>query len=162
MNESKVMSTNIKKRVAIVQTKAVKEKSILLGFRKITSTKDAAIIGRKLLDGADREQIVVCSLNVRGEPVSLQVVAIGSSTACHVDIKEIFKYAILSNTVNIIVFHNHPSGEPQPSREDYEITKRFLEAGKLLDIKVLDHIILGDNDRFFSMLCGGDEVKDYQ
>ena len=60
--------------------------------------------------------------------------------------REVFKNAILSNAVSIIVFHNHPSGDSRPSSSDFGISKKLREAGKLLDIEVLDHIVLGDEE----------------
>ncbi len=60
-----------------------------------------------------------------------------------------FKSAILSNASNIILAHNHPSGNPEPSRQDMDMTKRLAEAGRLLGIEVLDHVIVSD-DRYFS------------
>lgn len=160
MNEKNELSVR-RKRVAIVQTKAVKDRSILVGLRKITNPEDAASVGRYLVEDADREYLVVCCLNSRGEPVSLQVVSIGSTDACYAETKELFKYAILSNAVSIILFHNHPSGDPSPSGDDYIFTKKIIEAGKILGIKVIDHIILGDDNKYFSTMSGGDEGKDY-
>lgn len=161
MNENITKEPVIRKRIDIVQTKAVKDRSIFVGCRKITNSKDAASIAKNLVEDADREHLVVCCLNSRGEPVSLQVVYIGTTNACYAETKELFKYAILSNAVGIIVFHNHPSGDPSPSADDYLFTKKLTEAGNILGIKVLDHIILGDDDRYFSILSGGDEGKSY-
>jgi DNA repair protein RadC len=65
--------------------------------------------------------------------------------------REIFKVAILSNSATIIIFHNHPSGHVEPSEEDITITKRLKECGKLMGIELLDHIIIGSEDRYCSL-----------
>ena len=80
------------------------------------------------------------------------VVAKGSVNYCQVSIIEIFKMAVISNAVKIIMFHNHPSGNPVPSREDKEITKKVREVGELLEIELLDHIIIGRNGAYYSFM----------
>ena len=64
--------------------------------------------------------------------------------------REVFKAAILGNAAAIILFHNHPSGDPDPSREDRELTRRLIDAGRILGIDVLDHVVLGDEGQYFS------------
>ena len=68
--------------------------------------------------------------------------------------REVFKEAIKVNAASIIVAHNHPSGDPAPSREDVAVTERLVKAGKIMDIQVLDHIIIGDS-RYLSMKESG-------
>nr|WP_279232882.1 JAB domain-containing protein [Mobilisporobacter senegalensis] len=75
----------------------------------------------------------------------------GTVNSCIVSPKEVFKHAILSNAVNIIVFHNHYSGDPTASIEDINTTKRLVDAGNLLGISVVDQIIIGDEDIFLSL-----------
>jgi DNA repair protein RadC len=77
------------------------------------------------------------------------VVAIGSLTAALVHAREVFKPAVLANAAAVILAHNHPSGDPEPSREDRELTERLVKAGRLLGITVLDHVIVGE-ERFYS------------
>jgi len=64
--------------------------------------------------------------------------------------REVFKAAILGNAAAIILFHNHPSGDPEPSREDRDLTRRLTDAGRILGIEVLDQVILGDEARYYS------------
>ena len=71
--------------------------------------------------------------------------SVGSLTASVVHPREVFKLAIQQTAASMILVHNHPSGDPNPSREDINITNRLVQVGKLMDIPVLDHIILGDN-----------------
>ncbi len=93
-------------------------------------------------------------------PVSMEVVAIGMVNQCLVEMREVFKNAILSNVVSIIVFHNHPSGDSQPSRSDLDISKKLRQAGEILDIEVLDYIVLGDEE--FHSIANTLEWKSWQ
>lgn len=138
------------KRVNIVSIKMVKESSILYEGRKISSPSDGAEIGRRFLEDKDREELVVCCLNTKNQPTAISTVSIGSLNASIVHPREVFKVAILSNAASIIVFHNHPSGEPTPSSEDISITTRLKECGKIIGIELMDHIIIGD-DRYCSL-----------
>ena len=144
------------KRINIVSLKLVREGSILYQTRRISSPKDAVGIGQQFLEEADREQVIVCCLDTKNQPVSVNVVSMGTLNSSLVHPREVFKTAILSNAANIILFHNHPSGDPSPSQEDISITKRIQEAGTLLGIELLDHLIIGFEDRFCSMKERGD------
>ncbi|MEW9673574.1 RadC family protein [Ammoniphilus sp. 3BR4] len=84
----------------------------------------------------------------------VEKVSVGSLNSAIVDPREVFKAAILHNAASIIVGHNHPSGDPTPSREDLSVTNRLVEAGKILGIEVLDHLILGE-ERFQSLKESG-------
>ena len=81
----------------------------------------------------------------------MNIVSIGTLYSSLVHPREVFKTAILSNAASIILFHNHPSGDPEPSTEDTTITKRIKEAGTLMGIELLDHVIIGSEGRFYSM-----------
>lgn len=138
------------KRINIVSLKMVKEGSILYDVRKLSSPSEAAGLGRKFLDEADREQVIVCCLDNKNQPVSVNIVSMGTVNSSLVHPREVFKTAVLSNAASIILFHNHPSGDPEPSQEDINITERIKEAGKILGIELLDHIIIGSENRFIS------------
>jgi DNA repair protein RadC len=75
-------------------------------------------------------------------------VSVGSMSTSVVHPRDAFRAAILQGASAVILVHNHPSGDPAPSREDFDVTKRMVNAGKILGIKVLDHIIIGDNDYY--------------
>lgn len=139
-----------RKRVDIVSIKMVKESSFLYENRKITSPKEAVSLLRKFLDESDREQFIVCCMDTKNQPTSINVVSIGTLSSSLVHPREVFKSAILGNSASIIVAHNHPSGDPSPSKEDIDITERLKEAGKIIGINILDHIIIG-NDRHISL-----------
>jgi len=99
---------------------------------------------------------VVILLDRKNAPIGINTVSIGSLTASVVHMRETFKAAILANAAALLCGHNHPSGDPEPSREDRALTQRLVEAGKLLGIDMLDHIVLGDgNTAYFSFADQG-------
>ena len=100
---------------------------------------------RPFFDGLDREQFLVCCLDAKHAIIGVNVVSIGSLSLSIVHPREVFKAAILLNSSAIICAHNHPSGDPAPSPEDRQLTKRLIEAAELLGITLLDHIILGED-----------------
>jgi DNA repair protein RadC len=132
------------KRVNIVSVKLVRESSILYDRRRIRSPQDAYELVKKFLEDKDREHFIVVTLDTKNQPVSINVCHIGSLNASLVSPREVMKSAILSSAASIMVAHNHPSGETTASREDVEVTKRLAEAGKLMGIELLDHLIIGD------------------
>jgi DNA repair protein RadC len=138
------------KRVNIVSVKMVRESSILYPERTVRSPKAAYELVKMFLEGADREHFLVVCLDTKNQPVSITTSHVGSLNSSIVHPREVFKTAVLSNAATVIVAHNHPSGQPEPSREDLEVTKRLCEAGKVLGIEVMDHIIVGDG-RFYSL-----------
>ena len=99
---------------------------------------------------SDRETFLTCWVDTRNDATGFEVVAVGSLNGTLVHSREVFKAAILASAAGIILCHNHPSGNPQPSREDIELTKRLSAAGDIIGIKVLDHLILVHDGRNFS------------
>lgn len=144
------------KRVDIVQCKLVKEApSIRYAPRFISSPDDAHGLVKLLLADADREMMVLVCLDRKGQPTHMQTVSIGTLSSSLVHPREVYKAAILSNSGSIILAHNHPSGDPTPSRQDIEVTNRMKEAGELLGIELMDHIIIGHDDRYVSLKSTG-------
>lgn len=109
---------------------------------QINNDQDAYELVKEEMVNSDREIFLSIMLTVRNELIGVETVSIGSVTECTAMPREIFKSAILANAVSVILCHNHPSGDLTPSREDVNITKRLIEAGELLRIKVLDHLIV--------------------
>ena len=136
--------SNVAKRINIVSIKMVKESSFLYQTRQILSPNDAYEMIKEQLEGLDREQFIIACLNTKNEPMNISVVSVGSLNKAIVHPREVFKTAILSNAASIMAFHNHPSGETTPSQQDIQLTNRLYEAGELLGIKLLDHLIIGD------------------
>jgi DNA repair protein RadC len=140
-----------RKRVSIIKAAIIKERTMLYGARKINTPALAADLARTLFTNTDREMLIVTSLDAKCNPMSLEIAAIGNVNSCIVSPREIFKNAILSNAVHIMIFHNHLSGDCTPSNEDIAITKRLIECGDLIGIPLLDHIITGDGHSYLSM-----------
>lgn len=138
------------KRVGIVSLKLIKENSVLYEIRTIRSPYDAYKLIKNFLIDSDREKFVVACLDTKNQPVNISVVSIGSVNSAIVHPREVFKVAMLSNASKIICFHNHPSGNLKCSKEDENITNRLKECGEILGIELVDHIIVGDNDTYFS------------
>jgi len=139
------------KRVQVVGLRMVRESaSLLYSDRKIQTPTDAANLFRQFIGDFDRECFAIICLNTKNEPTALHQVSTGTLNASLVHPRETFKLAILANSASIIACHNHPSGQPEPSREDVELTERLRDSGCLLGISLLDHIILG-NGNFVSM-----------
>jgi DNA repair protein RadC len=103
----------------------------------------------------DRESFVCVSIDARNRAIGFDVVAIGTMTGVEVHPREVFRAAILAGAVGICVAHNHPSGDPTPSPEDASLTQRLRDAGRLVGIPVLDHMVIGDGDRFYSFASRG-------
>ena len=102
----------------------------------------AVEILRRQLPLEDREVFVAVLMDTRNQVLGINTVSIGSLSTSIVHPREVFKAAILMGAANIILAHNHPSGDPSPSKEDIEITRRLAKAGEILGIQVLDHLIL--------------------
>ncbi|MED0998344.1 JAB domain-containing protein [Bacillus mobilis] len=132
------------KRVDIVKLKMVKKSSLLYKERRVKSPEDASVLFKQFLDGADREYFIVLCLDIKNQPTAINVCYIGSLNSSIVHPREVLKPAIISNAASIIVAHNHPSNDTTPSREDLEVTKRLIEAGKVVGIDVLDHLIVNE------------------
>ena len=114
----------------------------------IRSGADVVRLVRKLVAGDAREHFITVLVNGRHHPIGYQVVAVGTATASLVHPREVFQAAVGAGAVAIVVAHNHPSGDPSPSAEDRSVTKRLVEAGNLLGIRVLDHVVVTPDGYF--------------
>lgn len=99
------------------------------------------VLGRKVRR-AQQEHFLVLLLNARHEVIGKETVSVGSLNASIVHPREVFKPAVLASAASVVLIHNHPSGDPEPSEEDLSITRRLVECGELLGIQVLDHVIV--------------------
>ncbi|AFQ46021.1 RadC family protein [Desulfosporosinus meridiei] len=116
----------------------------------VNSPQDVAHIVMEEMRYLDREHFRVVSLSTKNHVLGISSVSIGSLNSSLVHPRECFKEAIRRNSNAIILLHNHPSGDPTPSQEDIEVTRRLADGGKILGIEVLDHVIIGDN-RYISL-----------
>src|SRR5574342_396494 len=110
----------------------------------IRSPEDGANFVMNDMRFLSQEHFVCLYLNTKNQVIHKQTIFIGSLNASIVHPREVFREALKRSAASIIAAHNHPSGDPAPSREDIEVTKRLVECGKIIGIEVLDHIIIGD------------------
>lgn len=139
--------TKVKEIVRIRQV--VKEGEIR---ERIVSPEDAVKIATRYIGDEDREVFLVLALNTKNQLNAVHRCHIGSINASIVTPREVFKVAILNNSASILVAHNHPSYNPEPSREDIEVTKRLHQAGSLLGIELLDSLIVTDDPKKYISL----------
>jgi DNA repair protein RadC len=99
----------------------------------------------------ENEELRVMLLNTRNEVLRVVTAVKGSANGASVRISELFREAIRENAVAIVLLHNHPSGDPSPSPQDISLTRAAVEAGKNLDIDVLDHLVIGGQGQYVSM-----------
>lgn len=102
------------------------------------------------------EKLIVIALDSRCRINAIQVVSIGTLNASLAHPREVFQVPLLTASSSIIVAHNHPSGDPEPSAADKKLTNKLVAAGRLLGIKVADHIVVGERGKFTSMKLEGD------
>ena len=117
----------------------------------LDSPSDAAQILCRYLENEDREHFVTLMMDVRNRIIGIHTVSIGTLNCAVISAREVFKAAILANAASIILAHNHPSGDLTPSPEDIQVTENLRKAGKLLDIEVLDHVIVGEDGAWSSL-----------
>lgn len=157
--------------LAYVVNSTVEELSRIkgIGKAKAVQIKAAVELGRRISAYSGRQQVIITSpldvrdllmeemrflekehfkailLNTKNHVISIEDISVGSLNSSIVHPREVFKPAIRRSSASIILVHNHPSGDPTPSKEDIEVTSRLVQAGNILGISVLDHIIIGNN-----------------
>lgn len=149
----------------VVKIRLVKEPSWYCEKPVQTHEDVAALMSKEFAD-YDREVFCILNLASDGKVINLNVVSVGTLNEAIVSPREVFKSSILSNAASIIAVHNHPSGNMYPSKQDKFVTQRLREAGELLNIELLDHIIVGGSEgKYFSFLkeniLGTDFRKEY-
>lgn len=122
--------------------------------RQIASPRDAAELLMPEFSARPVEQFGLLLLDTRHRVIRTTVVSIGSLDAAAVQPREVFRQALMASAAAVVLFHNHPSGDPQPSGEDVELTRRMAAAGVLMGIGVIDHVVLGDG-RYCSLKESG-------
>lgn len=140
-------------QVSFERVVLVKEKVGKYELPRETKSPENAYKAIKAITNIEQEAqevFGVIILNIKYKIVAVHEVSRGILNTSIVHPREVFKPAILHNAAAIICFHNHPSGDPEPSKADIEITNRLVEAGKIIGIEILDHIIVGD-DRYVSL-----------
>jgi DNA repair protein RadC len=136
--------------IPVFRVSLVKEAKLKTSEESFRDPRSLSKVLSKYFHGLDREHFIVVSLNSANQIIGINTVSIGSLNQSIVHPRETFKAAILCNAASIILAHNHPSGNTKPSQEDRDVTDRLMKAGELLEIKVLDHIIMGEGLDYFS------------
>ncbi|GAA0355129.1 RadC family protein [Bacillus horti] len=139
-------AVQIKAGIELGRRVAVKREALI----SIRSPQEAAKYLMELLKLDQQEKFYVLYLDTKNQIVYEKAVFVGSLNASIVHPREVFKEAVKWSSASIIVAHNHPSGDPDPSREDIEVTKRLVSAGEIMGIDLLDHIVIGDG-RYVSL-----------
>lgn len=129
-----------------VRTQLVREKE--MPHLNISCSTDAASYVREQIGDFDREVILAIAMDARHNVNATSMVHIGSANESVADTADILRVALYSSSRNLIIAHNHPSGDPSPSSEDKTLTKRLKEAAALLNITLLDHIIIGNESHY--------------
>lgn len=116
--------------------------------KKILLDSPEAVVNflQKKIGESKKENFYIIAIDARNNLINIQEISVGSLTASIVHPREVFKEAIRSSAASIILAHNHPSGDPEPSEDDLIITKRLVEAGKILGIEIIDHVIVTKSD----------------
>jgi len=143
---AKPRTLKLKQIKAVYETLTIKEEvgSYLLPFTRYISP-DQVFATFGFLRQETKEYFFALHLDGKNRICCVDEVSVGSLNQSIVHPREVFKTALLSSAVAIILLHNHPTGDPTPSREDIEITRRLREAGDIIGIRILDHIIIGDS-----------------
>lgn len=119
--------------------------------RRVTSPSDAVEFFRQYIGDGDREMMAVMMLSTRLHVIGVEIIYHGTVNASNVRIAEVFRPAVVRNALRIIIAHNHPSGDPTPSSEDVKVTQSIARAGKMIEIELLDHIVIGSGTRWVSI-----------
>lgn len=135
-------------RINLYRVRLKKDRDLMKERRVtgIAAPEEIVEVIKPVFDGMDREQFVVLYLNMKLHPIGVEIIAIGGSYECNVEIKNVFEGAIVA----IAVAHNHPSGVPKPSDGDFTLTRQIAWDGEILGIRLMDHGIIGE-DTFYSM-----------
>ena len=128
----------------------VREGSVSNSNNHIRTPQDVMDVLSTEYDNAVVEMAQMLALDTKNKIIGIFVISTGSLNASIIHPRDIFQRAILSNAASVILAHNHPSGDPTPSSEDTELTKKLVDAGKILDIPILDHVVIGDG-KFVSL-----------
>lgn len=150
----------VKYKTRLTENKRVElEKEVSVNRPDLVSTirspEDVASVGKDFMriHEAPEEYMYMLCLNTKNRITGIFEISHGSVNSSIVGPREVFQKALLANAVSIILIHNHPSGDPSPSKEDIDVTKRLMDAGKIVGVNVLDHLIIGE--RYISLMEKG-------
>ena len=146
-----MLLTGHRKKVSVMR--ATQERTgILYTEQRILDRPEAVVQAfGGLFEHAGVEYVMAVALTGKLEPVALQIMGIGGITSAYISIPDIIRFVLLSNCNHLLLIHNHPSGNPEASREDVALTKRVKEACQLLQMELVDHVIIGENGTGYSI-----------
>lgn len=146
------------KGLDVVQVRLVLDKT-LYSEEQLSSPEQIVQFMRKELAEYDREVFCILNCTTKSQIINMSIVSIGTINASLVAGREVFKSAILSNASYVILLHNHPSGDPQPSQHDFLVTAKLCAGGNILGIDVLDHIIVGGRTGAFHSMAESGQLS---
>ena len=123
--------------------------------KPIRSSVGLAALVRPWFDGLPQEHMYVVLLDTKHRYEGHELISVGTLDGTMVHPRDVYRLAVMQNAGAVALTHNHPSGDPKPSREDELITKRFTRAGEILGIELLDHVIIGEGESYVSMRDDG-------
>ena len=148
-----------RKSISVYRVSLVKDESVSFGNVRLANSQEAQALIQNLIltkGQPDREQFVVALLNAKNELIGLNIVSVGSLSSAPVHPREVLKPAILANSAAMILAHNHPSNDLDPSPDDLAITKKIIKAADIIGIQVHEHLIINmDDDRYYSFADQG-------
>ncbi len=147
------------KSISVYRVSLVKDESVSFGNVRLANSQQAQALIQNLIltkGQPDREQFVVALLNAKNEMIGLNIVSVGALSSAPVHPREVLKPAILANAAAMILAHNHPSNDLEPSPDDIAITRKIIRAAEIVGIQVHEHLIISmENDRYYSFADQG-------
>jgi DNA repair protein RadC len=145
--------------ISVYRVSLVKDESVSFGNVRLANSQEAQALIQNLIltkGQPDREQFVVALLNAKNEMIGLNIVSVGALSSAPVHPREVLKPAILANAAAMILAHNHPSNDLEPSPDDIAITRKIIRAAEIVGIQVHEHLIISmENDRYYSFADQG-------
>jgi DNA repair protein RadC len=135
--------------VPVFSVRLVRERAI--SAEGYATPADAARLFSRYLDGCDREHFAIAMLTAQNTLIGIHTAHVGALTACIVSPRDVFKVALLANAASVIVAHNHPSGSLEPSSADVHLSRLLRDAGKMMDLPVLDSLVIGFDGAYTSL-----------
>lgn len=144
------MKTTSNSELKVVSIRLVPEPS-WFSREKLNTPEEVAMFLSEELSQYDRELFCILNLDTKNHVINMNIASMGTLNASLVSPREVFKSSILSNAASVILAHNHPSFDVTPSKDDILVSKRLIDAGEIIGISVLDHIIVGAAGKYLSM-----------
>lgn len=134
-------------RLPLYSTRLVRETEFTYPDRfQVTDPSEVATILQGYFRDKDREEFIIVLLDTANTVTGISQISVGGLSSSVVEARQVFKTALLANAAAVILSHQHPSGNPEPSKEDIKITRQLVEAGEIMDIPVHDHLIITEAD----------------